>query len=166
MAFFNAASARSQHVVGADALRRPVRELHDDVVEAEAAVDVEQQLADLAGFLGDLRFRAEHVRVVLRERPHTHESVQRARRFVAMHLAELRQAQRQLAVAAQVALEDLDVAGAVHRLDDERLLVDRLAGEHVLAERVPVARRFPQRARHELGRVDLAVARGALLARA
>ena len=62
------------------------------VVEAEAAIDVEQELADLAGFLGDLRLGAEHVRVVLREGSHTHESVQRARRFVAMHLAELREA--------------------------------------------------------------------------
>ena len=106
-------------------------------VEAEAAVDVEQQLAHFARFLGDLRLGAEHVRVVLRERAHAHESVQRARRFVAVHLAELREAVGQIAIAAQVVLEDLDVAGAVHRLDDERLLVGRRAREHVLAERVP-----------------------------
>ena len=54
-----------------------------------------------------------------------------------MHLAELGDAVRQIAIAAQIALEDLDVARAVHRLDDERLLVGRHAREHVLAERLP-----------------------------
>ena len=49
-------------------------------------------------------------RVVLGEGAHPHQAVQRAGGLVAMHLAELGEADRQLAVAAQALLEDLHVA--------------------------------------------------------
>src|SRR5262245_48471271 len=80
-----------------------------------------------------------------------------------MHLAELRQAIRQVTIASQIALVDLNVTRAIHRLDDERLLVRGRAREHVLAEAGPVARRLPKRAHHELRSVDLAVPRRRLL---
>src|SRR5215210_2514065 len=54
-------------------------------------------------------------------------------------------------------LEDLDMAGAVHRLEHEGALVLRLGNEHILAERLPMARGLPQRLVENLGRVDLFV---------
>ena len=65
---------------------------------------------------GELILGAEDMRVVLREGAHAHHAMQRARRLVAMHDAELGETQRQLAIGAQAVLEDLDMAGAVHRL--------------------------------------------------
>ena len=84
--------------------------------------------------------------------------MQRARRLIAMHDAELRHTIRQLAIRPQPVLEDLDVAGAVHRLDGELALVLGHRGEHVLAERLPVARGLPQRLVENLRPVHLAIA--------
>ena len=66
---------------------------------------------------------AEDMRVVLREAAHAHQPVQRAGRLVAMHVAELGKPDRQVAVGLQAVLEDLHVAGAVHRLQREDALV-------------------------------------------
>ncbi len=66
---------------------------------------------------------AEDMRVVLREAAHAHQAMQRAGRLVAMDVAEFRKADRQFAVGLQAMLEDLDVAGAVHRLQREDALV-------------------------------------------
>src|SRR3546814_1346523 len=52
-------------------------------------------------------------RSVLGEGAHPHHAVQSARRLVAMAGAEFRHAQRQVAVAGDALLEDLDVPGAV-----------------------------------------------------
>src|SRR4030081_1021209 len=91
-----------------------------------------------------------------------------------MARAELGHAQRQLAIAAKPLIEDLDMAGAVHRLQREDALVrigDELAQAflvlaeiHVLAELLPVARRLPQPAVVELRRLDLDIAAGLELA--
>ena len=85
-----------------------------------------------------------------------------------MARAELGHAQRQLAVAAKPLVEDLHVAGAVHRLQREDALVvvvDELAQAflvlaeiHVLAELLPVARRLPQLAIDELRRLHFLIA--------
>ena len=77
--------------------------------------------------------------------------------------ALLGQAQGQVAVGAQPLIEDLDVAGAVHRLD--RVLAI-LGGqhEHVVAELVRVARFLPQGEIHQLRGADLEVAALAQLA--
>ena len=69
----------------------------------------------------------EDVRVVLGEGAHAHQAVQRARGLVAVHLAELGEAQRQVAIAAHALLEDLHVARAVHRLDGVEPLIRRAA---------------------------------------
>ena len=79
----------SHKFVGADALLGPGRELDEDVLEAEVLVDRQHQIVDLEAFLHDLIFGEEDVRVVLREVAHAQHAVQRARRLVAMHLAEL-----------------------------------------------------------------------------
>ena len=143
-------------------LGRTVRELDLHIVEAEVLVDIEDQPRDRHRFGRDLVGRDEDVRVVLREGAHAHQAVQRARRLVAMHLAELREAQRQVAIAADALLEDLHVARAVHRLDGVQPLVRRARHEHVLAELLQVARLLPQRGVHDLRRVDFLEA-GALL---
>ena len=99
---------------------------------------------------GDLVRSAEDVRIVLREGAHPHQPVQRARGLIAMHLAELREAQRQLAIAAQALLEHLDVTRAIHRLDRERALIRRLGHVHVFAEGLDVPGLHPQFAVHDL----------------
>ena len=71
----------------------------------------------------DLCFGDEDVRVVLGEGAHAHQPVQRARRLEAVHLAELGDLERQIAVGLQAVLEDLHVARAVHRLDGVDALV-------------------------------------------
>ena len=82
------------HLVGADALLRPGRELDREfAVEAEIGIGRQDQLVDLEALVGELRLGAEHMRVVLRKAAHAHQAVHRARRLVAMHHAEFGQAQ-------------------------------------------------------------------------
>ena len=81
-----------------------------------------------------------------------------------MHLAELGDAQRQIAIAFQAVLEDLNVAGAVHRLAAEHALVRSFGDEHVLAELLPVAGLLPEFPLHHVGRVHLDIAVGLLAA--
>src|SRR3546814_15756285 len=82
-------------------------------------------------------------RSVLGEGAHPHHAVQSARRLVAMAGAEFRHAQRQVAVAGDALLEDLDVPGAVHRLHRQDAILG-LGDEHVLVELLPVAGRLPE----------------------
>ena len=90
---------------------------------------------------------AEDMRVVLREAAHAHDAVQRAGRLVAVARAELGHADRQIAIGLEALIEDLHVAGAVHRLDGQcLLLVLDFGEEHVLAILRPVPRTLPQRA--------------------
>src|SRR3546814_9976982 len=79
------------------------------------------------------------------------------RRLVAMAGAEFRHAQRQVAVAGDALLEDLDVPGAVHRLHRQDAILG-LGDEHVLVELLPVAGRLPEGAVNELWRLHLGVA--------
>ena len=99
----------------------------------------------LSDFLGDLLFGDENVGVVLGKGAHAHEAVQRARRLVAVHFAELGDLVRQVAVGLQAVLENLDMAGAVHRLDHigALVLLLRFDQKHHVAERRHVARRNP-----------------------
>ncbi len=150
-------------LVRTDALLRPGRELDHELGEAEVAVGRDDQVVDAQALRRDLLFGAEHVRVVLREAAHAQEPVQRARRLVAMHRAELGNAERQVAIRLQAVLENLDMARAVHRLDDVDpiavvdLIARRLRHEHVLAERHPVAGSLPQRLVEQLRCVDLVI---------
>ena len=119
----------------------------------------------------DLLFGAEDVGVVLRHLPHAQEAVQRAVRLVAMAAAELCEPHRQVAVALDALVEDLDVGRAVHRLQGHQIGLagkDRplffgaghLVGdhEHVLAVLAPMARGFPEFAAHQLRRLHFRVA--------
>ena len=85
-------------LVGADALLRPGGELHHHLLEAEVAIDRQDQVVHLQALVGQLRLGAEDVRVVLGEAAHAHQPVQRAGRLVAVHDAELGHAIGQLAI--------------------------------------------------------------------
>ena len=138
---------------------RTVGELDHHVLKTHVPVDAEHQVADRARLLGDLVGRAENVGIVLGKGPNPHQAVKRAGGFVTVHLAELGQAQGQLPIAAQLVREHLNMPGAVHWLYRPQAFVLGAAGEHVLAERIPVPGRLPQTAVHEFGGVDLEVAR-------
>ena len=131
-----------------------------DVGEAEVLVDREDQVVHLQRLLGDLGFGDEGVSVVLGEGAHPHQPMQRAGRLEAVHLAEFRKLERQIAIRLQAVLEDLHVPGAVHRLDrvDALVVVAMLGEEHHLAILFHVAGGDPERGIHELRRVHLDVA--------
>ena len=95
--------------------------------------------------------------VVLRESTHAHDAVQAAAGLVAVAVAELAVAQRQVAVALDALLVDQDVAGAVHRLQGVVALL-ALRREHRVLVLVPVAAQFPQRLVDHLRTLDLLVA--------
>ena len=80
-------------------------------VKPKSAIDLLQLRRVGDALVEDLVLGAEDVAVVLREAAHPHDPVQRAARLVAMALAELAVAHRQVAVAAQLRLEDQHVAG-------------------------------------------------------
>ena len=126
-------------------------------VKPKSRVDLLQLRRVGDALVEDLVLGAEDVAVVLREAAHPHDPVQRAARLVAMALAELAVADRQVAVAAQVRLEDQHVARAVHRLERVLALL-RLGREHVLAVVLPVARLLPQALVEDLRALDLLVA--------
>ena len=86
---------------------------------------------------------ADDVRVVLREAAHAQEAVQHARLLVAVHGAQLRPAQRQVAVGALLVLVDHEVERAVHRLEEVVRLVDGQRARTCSACRSPGARRSP-----------------------
>src|SRR5262245_2991499 len=144
--------------IRADPLGRPGGELDHDFLEAKVAVDRQDQIVDLEALFGELSVRAEDVRVILGEAAYAHQTVQRPRRLVAVHDAELGHPIRQFPVGPQAVLEDLDVAGAVHRLDGELALVLGHRGEHVFAEGLPMAGGLPQRLVQELRAVHFAIA--------
>ena len=90
-------------------------------------VDPREEVEEPPRLLEDLVLAAEDVRVVLGHLPHAHQPVQRPVRLVAVAAAELRHPERQVAVGLRPLFEDLDVAGAVHRLQRHEL---GLAREH------------------------------------
>ena len=100
----------------ADAHFRTRGNLVKDVVKAERVVDVAHDAGEVHAFLQNLIFGAEDVTVVLRKAANAHQAVQSARRFIAVALTEFAVAKRQIAVAAQSRIEELDVARAVHGL--------------------------------------------------
>src|SRR5438128_11074819 len=79
-----------------------------------------------------------------------------------MHLAELGDAQGEIAIALQPVLEDLHVTRAVHRLAAIDALIRRLGDVHVLGELLPMAGLLPESAVEHAGRVDLDIAPGLL----
>ncbi len=104
------------HCVVADTHLRTIGELDTYLVETEVFVDAKDQIAHSNRLLRDLLRGAEDVRIILGECAHAHHAVQCSRRLVAMAFPEFGQPAGQVAIARDALLEDLDVAGAVHRL--------------------------------------------------
>ena len=131
----------------------------EQVVEVRGVVEAAEDL------VLDLLARAEDVRVVLRDVPDAEQPVERPGRLVAVQRRRLRVAERQVAVAPQLAAEEQHVPRAVHRLE-ARMRLLALAGdeEHLAAELLPVARRLPDRLVVDERRLHLEVAAAGVLA--
>ena len=136
-------------LIRTEAFRWPRREadLHRFGGEAEHRVDLFQHAAERGNFGTHLSVETEDVGIVLHEAAHAHDAVQSAREFVAGAGSELGHADRQVAVALQAVLEDLGVAGAVHRFE-RKLAFFALGDKHVLLVLGPMAGTFPQGFRH------------------
>src|SRR5687767_9782998 len=104
------------YLVATEALRRTQREIDGDVGEPKIAVDDERLAVERFDLGLDLRGRAEDMAVVLGEGAHAHDAVERPGRLIAVARAEFAIPQRQVTVAPEPRVEDLDVAGTVHRL--------------------------------------------------
>ena len=152
-------------------LLRHRRELELDVLEAQRPVHLAHHLEIQRDLVLDLIFAAEDVRVVLRHRAHPHQAVQRARAFRAMQPAELREAQRQVAIRALLGAIHERMPGAIHRLEPvpvmpsvgtgvDRMLVAVGIGreKHILAEIFPMSRRVEHLVLENQRRDDLVVA--------
>ena len=144
--------------VGAGAVIRAIGKLDAEAVEAEVFVDFAQHLDETGGFFVDLLFGTEDVGVVLAERTGTHQAVQGAMGFVTEQGGEFAQTNGQVPVAGDALLENLHVAGAVHRLHGHFFVVVGTDGEHVFAVLVPVAGLFPEDAVHHLRGGDFLIA--------
>ena len=141
----------------------PGRELGPRL-DLEEPVEVAEVLEAAVELGVDLLLGAEDVGVVLRHVADAGEPVQRSGELVAVERRRLGVAQRQLAVAPQLAAEEEHVAGAVHRLDRVGVLVVDRDLEHVLAELLPVARGDPERLVVDQRRLHLGVAAARVLA--
>ena len=74
-----------------------------------------------------------------------------------MDLAELGDAQRQVAIALEAMAEDRHCTGAVHRLEGEHPLILGGCGEHMIAVVLPMPGGFPQSAIHHVRGIHLDV---------
>src|ERR1700730_2079950 len=149
-------------LVRADALFWPRRQFDDDVLEPEIPVDGKDEVVDLQALLHDLIPGAKNMRVVLGEGAHPHEAMNRAGRLVAVADAKFGDFHRQVAIGFEAVLEDLHVAGTIHRLEGEDAFVLGHRDEHVLAKRLPMAGSLPKRTVEHLRGIDLDIAELAL----
>ena len=115
-------------------------------LETEPAVRLANLAEERLDLVGQLVRPDVQVRVVLDELAHPGQAAQRPGPLVAMEPAELAEAERQVAIRAQVRAVDERALRAVHRLEAEGLAL-RLDQEHVVAVEVPVARLLPQPSR-------------------
>ncbi|MNS67489.1 hypothetical protein D3C72_1007440 [compost metagenome] len=110
--------------VVADALLGAGGELHLHLAELQHLVDFIQELDELLDLAGHLILGAEDVGVVLRERAHARQAVHRAAPLVAVQTGEVGHAPGQLAVGALARAEDHAVAGAIHGLEHEGVVLE------------------------------------------
>ena len=135
--------------VGTHALFGAGGELHDDIVETEVVVDFLDEGAEVSHFACNLVFGTEDVGIVLHKAAHAHQTVHRTGRFVTVALTEFGKAHRKVTPAAQPGVENLYVAGAVHRLHGHFHVASESL-EHVLVVLVGVAGLDPQSLVHDL----------------
>ena len=87
-----------------------------NIVKTEGVVHLFNQLGISFTFGQNLIFGTENMAVILREASDAHQTMQRARRFIAVALTEFTDTHRQIAIAAQSGVENLNVTRAVHGL--------------------------------------------------
>src|SRR3977135_764296 len=81
---------------------------------------------------------------------------------IAVDYSEFGDFHRQVAIGFKAVLEDLHVAGTIHRLQGEDAFVLGLGDEHVVAKRLPMAGSLPKRTVEHLRGIDLDIAELAL----
>ena len=94
--------------------------------------------------------------VVLSKVTNTHQAMQRSAGLVTVTAAELREADRQIAVRLHTLIKDLAVCRAVHRLDGVVTLF-AVRREHGVLVVIPVPGALPKLLIHHQRRFDLAV---------
>ena len=112
---------------------------------------------------GHLVRPAKMVRIILGEAAHTHQSVQHARAFVAIDCALLGIADGQVPVGTHRTFVNLDVEGAVHRLDIVFLILDHNGGIHIFLIEAQVPAGFPERRAPDMRGIDKVIAVGDVL---
>src|SRR5450759_294455 len=148
-------------LVRAHEVVRPGGERDLERGEPEGPLGLEGELERLVDLLFHLVGRAEYVCVVLRETPHAQQAVQLPRALVAINGAELEVPEGELVVASRARFVNVDMGGAVHRLDAIGGAVDLEEVHGVLHVEVPAG--LPDLAAHYVGRNDqLVVAPGVL----
>ncbi len=133
------------------------------VSDAEGRVGALDQAHHVRELLLHLVRRAEDVRVVQRHGADAAEPADDARLLVTVHGAELRDAHRQVTVAPELRRVDEDMVRAVHGPEDHLLMVEVHRREHAVAIVLPVPGDFVQVALGDVRRVDMLIARLALL---
>src|SRR5215472_1913948 len=147
---------------GASVIARPRRiargKLDHVIIEAKNTQRFPGEPDTILNFFFDLVGSAEDVRIILRKAAHAHESVQHAGALVTIDGAEFGQSHRQLTIAAQMRLENQDMARAVHGLELVIGLLNFNWAEHIFTIEVCVATGFPEIEAHDVRRIDEIVA--------
>ena len=127
-----------------DTFFRTCCNLVGNIGKAVVGVNLLNELGVSGAFGKNLIFCTEDVPIVLSETADAHQAVQRAGRFISVAGTEFTVADRQIAVGANGAVENLNVARAVHRFQSV-VTVFRLCREHVFFVLRPVTGFFPER---------------------
>jgi hypothetical protein len=120
----------------------PQRQRYVDFLEAEMAVDLESQIDQRPDLPLELLLGTKNVGIILGEAARAQQPVQGPGRFVAMNHAEFRDLERQIAVTPESLVENLDVAGTVHRFDRVLAVLGMRSEDHVV-ELFPMSRTLP-----------------------
>ena len=143
----------------ADPFFRPCRKFNEYgfIVKAEIPIERLEQVTELAHFGGNLFFRTENMRIVLHKTAHPHNTVQRTGRFIPRTGAELRNTQRQIAVALYSLFKDFNMPGTVHRFKRKHPFF-AFGDKHIFLVFFPVPRPKPETLRHNKGGIHLNIA--------
>ena len=114
------------------------RQIEFKIFESETTQHRHHKIEQGGNFVGHLFFGAKDVTVVLREATNTQQTVQSSGTFVAIHGAEFKKSQWQLAVAALPAAVNKTVHRAVHWLRVIRTVVHFHGRIHAIFVKIEV----------------------------
>src|SRR3989338_1109766 len=112
--------------------------------EPELPIELFDDVPDLEEFFFDLRFAAEYVSIVLRERTYARKTVQFPGLFIAVAHGRIGVPLWDFTIAPWFPGIDLRVVGAIHRLHREFVTLARLYTKKVVFEFFPMTARFVQ----------------------